>query len=176
VVALVWWVWPIVVVGGVLIVWGVAYGVGRWIWRPKPSPIGPGGTIDLRGGAGRSQIPAGAPAVKITGVPIASPLGRTGVTVTVTTYSAIGQVVADIPIDVAVEVGTDSVQTSMLDFGPDPNGVGRLVGTRALAVTDNVGLLSFVVRSTRPGDDDDLSIVVDPPRRGEQGPWHYSTR
>ena len=177
VVALIWWAWVVIVVAGVAAISGIAYGIGRLWWHPKPTPIGPSGTLDLRAvnGTGRSPIPAGAPAVAITGVPIPSPLGRGGTTVTITTFSAIGQTVADIPIDVSVQVGADGVQTSILDFGPDPSGVGKLVGTTVLTATDNIGSLSFIVRSTMVGDDDDLSIIVDPPRRGEQGPWHYRT-
>jgi len=168
--------WIAIAVGGAIVVGAGAYFIGKALFGPGPTPIGAGGTVDLRAinGTGGTALPPAAPAATVTPNPFPTRINKAGTVVTVTTKDVNGNAIADVAIDVKLEVGTDNVQTSILDFGPKPAG-GSYVGTVGKTATDNIGNLTFTVKSTQAGDNERLIIHVDPARRQPLPAIQYQT-
>jgi hypothetical protein len=174
--ALAWWGWALIVAGGAAVA-AAAGAVGRKIWKPGPTPIGAAGHVDVRAanGSGVIALPPGAPTPTVAPDPFPGVVVAGAATsVTVTTMNASGQPLGDVAVDLTVGAGNDGVHTSLIDFGT-VTGVGTTVGSVVKTATDANGQLKFLLFSTGQGDQDTLTIHVDPLRRPPLPDFTYRT-
>jgi hypothetical protein len=131
--------------------------LGKWLGTATPTVVGAGGTVTFPPPPGGTMFPTAGYQIRVTPTP-PSPLSRAGTRITIAIMSA-GTTVAGVPIRLAILPGADAGQTSMMDFGPNPAGVGSIVGTTANTFTDASGILVFDLKSTAQGDQDILEIT-----------------
>lgn len=160
-----------------LLVWVAT--MGARCTDPSSSPIGAGGTLVLPITGPAVALPAKA-TVRVSPNPWVKVLysGRTALTILVTTPALpTNAPVANVPIEVSITPGQDKGVTSLFDLGINPVTGGRVVGTQVVGATDARGVFPLGVKATADGDEDVITIVVDPKGAASQTiTLKYSTR
>jgi hypothetical protein len=112
--------------------------------------------VTIPPGSTASVTPAAITAVNTTGTVVTVKVDRQGI-----------NPIQGVPVQVRLTPGSDAGMTSYLDVGPNAAGTGRIVGFGIDGYTDPASSsgavdLTFKVIATMNGDEDIMTIVVNP--------------